>query len=868
MAFAARLGPLAEELVDSLFAELGKKQDATKVKRARETILHKLKSHTSLRTNQFEVEDTLNGLEERLRVNNRDSLADALRQRLDALLQLPSKWHPDILHLLLELSDQPVYKSRLSDLESLRPKTPPPETPLRWEEIAIEDDWARDPGLWSTIQYSDSSDEEVYTEETSGVSVVTSETHEAEAAQDIIDRLVIAPSGSALLDSVRKGQDWRAGASSTVASNLQHKAAVPEFQVIREVLFMLQGLRTSIFNTDGTANARFQTAHLTWDAHKAVISSFVEPGRQLNALRRFAEHTRTEAHLQAFQDCVHKHLESFELQANVIESRLAQAESQTIVSLNSVKGDLDTCLEPLAALAKVVTNLEGDTQTKPFQYLELLFEEVTLAQLVGQSSTFETLVKIFLDCFNVFLRPIRHWMDEGRLIPGDTIFFVTESAENLPLRQIWQDRYFVRKDSDGNLHAPHFLRPAAKKIFTAGKNIVVLRHLGKHAALREQSRDAEPALTYEAVCPSEFSMAPFPDLFEAAFERWIQSKYRKTSQLLTRVLFESCHLSHALNALQRVYFMSDGSAATYFCNHLFATMDASRGDWHDRYALTVLGQEAFGEVLDAGRLSVSVDRGNQRRPASTSTTTLESVRSDLPSISVLYRLSWPIHTVLTPGSLSHYQTVFTFSLQIRKALFVLRSLDIVDRSGASHRDGQEEALFYGLRNSLLWFCTNIQAYLTTLVLAPDLESMQLELQEAEDVDAMILIHDSTLKRIIDESLLGNRLTKICECILDVLDLCIKLGHARQATGLAERSKGGSAEDDDQSLDAGHPTQRQTDSAQSPESLLSGIKLDFDRHLRFICDGLRSVARASSDSPSTKWDMLADMLQPGIRHDKW
>ena len=51
---------------------------------------------------------------------NEDPLADALGERLDKLTALQVKWTPEILHLLLELSDQPVSKSKLERLHFLK----------------------------------------------------------------------------------------------------------------------------------------------------------------------------------------------------------------------------------------------------------------------------------------------------------------------------------------------------------------------------------------------------------------------------------------------------------------------------------------------------------------------------------------------------------------------------------------------------------------------------------------------------------------------------------------------------------------------------------------------------------------------------
>ena len=40
--------------------------------------------------------------------------------------------------------------------------------------------------------------------------------------------------------------------------------------------------------------------------------------------------------------------------------------------------------------------------------------------------------------------------------------------------------------------------------------------------------------------------------------------------------------------------------------------------------------------------------------------------------------------------------------------------------------------------------------------------------------------------------------------------------------------------------------------------------DFERHLRFVAGGLRGIARASRDEAAGKWDLLAEMLEFGIR----
>jgi gamma-tubulin complex component 5 len=90
----------------------------------------------------------LEGLEEKFRVYNEDPLADALKGRLDTLSGLEAKWAPEILHLLLELSDKPVSKSRLEDLDLLKEPESDQGLCLKWEDLIADDPSLQDQKLW------------------------------------------------------------------------------------------------------------------------------------------------------------------------------------------------------------------------------------------------------------------------------------------------------------------------------------------------------------------------------------------------------------------------------------------------------------------------------------------------------------------------------------------------------------------------------------------------------------------------------------------------------------------------------------------------------------------------------------------------
>jgi len=189
-------------------------------------------------------------------------------------------------------------------------------------------------------------------------------------------------------------------------------------------------------------------------------------------------------------------------------------------------------------------------------------------------------------------------------------------------------------------------------------------------------------------------------------------------------------------------------------------------------------------------------------------TTCRRTVKALSIIELKFSLPWPVQIILTPSTVSSvctvsllislilrvvswdcslphrpseiyanitkcYTRIFTFLLQIRRSSHILsRRRLILDESSSTSLD--ERALYYSLRTRILWFNQSLYYYISTLVLEPCLQKLRKDLRDAEDVDAMIEIHASYIKNVIDQSLLGTRLELIHKTILKVLDLGIKV----------------------------------------------------------------------------------------------
>lgn len=908
-----------------------------KHKKLREAALRNIKNRSYLQTNQFAVDEQLRGFVEKFSVVGRDSLSEALRQRLDALPEHSTRWTPEILHLFLELSDRPVHKTNLSVLDRLRSTVQDPGFKLRWEDIAKEDGWEQERGLWKNVDFADSSEDEAFPDSQSqgSDSDQTSDSSVNLPGQRTAKILVLPDCQDvASLQKVRDSQKWRHDAQPRDASGRLMKLPISEMQILREVLFLLNGLPTSLFAPDCTPVSKYQMSDVTWDTHRALVNSFAEYGRMLLPLRNFCL-TKHEVHLvQAFQDSVCQCLRAFDKQIALIQQRFIDIKADTVVSLIALEEEIRPLITPIVALSNVIRQLQEERFAHTFRFLELLYDNTCIAQLSGDERTYAYLGEIFFDCFRVYIRPIRQWMEGGDLTAGDLTFFVAEASDSVPLSHIWSEKFKLRKSEQGQLHAPRFLQPAVRKIFNTGKSIVVLKHLGRfqHPRSHPASASSEPILDFQTVCGAvDVSFAPFAELFEGAFDRWAQSKYLSASSNLQAILFDSCGLGSSLDSLQLIYLMSDGSLAEAFISSVFASLDAESTTWTDRFTLTELAQEAWSPCasFEDYRLSVSVAPEHMFRDDPCRARC--SVRNSLPGIRLSYNLAWPVRLVLTKEAIAGYQSIFTLLLQLRRAASILTSATALLKSQHStSMTTNKLAAYHGLRARLLWFINNIQSYLTNLVLVPEVARMRVDIRSAEDLDDMIDIHATFTRRMVEEACLGLKLAPIRECILDILDLAIKLEDARQSAtrtreqadkttpapqgfstpkrqqhfeaaappptvlrGLYISPKEKEREEDNTMMHFGRHSNRNQGGLWDDESsfaahdseggakiagvlaqdgrkkqtyaeAVSEIRADFDRHLRFIAGGLRGVARASADAAAAKWDILAEMLEMGIR----
>lgn len=831
--------------------------------------------------NQFDVDSTLAGLIEKFHVLNRDDLANGLDSRLKKLNPLSNRWTPDILFLLLQLSDQPVKKSPDFDEHQQRAASPQVQG-LTLADLLVDDPYSDDE-LWQEASYSTLSsdldeveDERAHPRDGSEQGADSNEPRLASGKPVFLSSSTLREQDAALAD-LEKLQLWPD--SSRTEKNGPH--VMSEVIVIRESLLMLHGLPSPLFRTTVQNEIEYCSTNATQDLSSPAIASVLQTlariGSPIKKLRRWCEAEHPGALLQRFQCVVECRLTDFDKSIVQLEERCTAPVESHVVSLVAVCDEVRARSRPILALANIAAGLSKQ-DVEQFSHLEPLYDDVCDYQASGDDEIYNYLADVFLQSLETYLRPIRAWMEHGELHTSDNFFFIAEQPS--AGESIWHDWYALRKNPDGRLSAPKFIFAASKRILNAGKSIKFLSQLG---LLNVGLTFEEPPLDFKSLSVEQ-GITPFSVLFEQRFLEWINSKYKPTSRILKEQLVDVHGLCKCLRALQDIYIFRNGAQLQNFADPIFATLDRKGGSWSDRFVLAEHARNVFQACkdVDVNRLSI---RSVSAKSASKSLRGLSAFVIDysvshpslLPCLTA--KISWPLLNVIRKSSLQMYQALFKFLLQIYRAKSDLRKIALL-RDAA-----QEHPLAVALRLESNWFVDTLLTYVVDIVLVPCSKDLFERIQRAEDVDEMTQIHDEFISNTHARCLLSKNLGPIQNAILSALDIAVQFADhqlhqaGRRARGrnqkktavTARRSpkaatiyvadestdEGGDTDDGDYDAD----TENLSGPVVSHADKLKAMRDELSRLRIFAVKGLRGISRSGGEFA---WEILADHLDLG-RH---
>ena len=866
------------------------------VNRCKRLALKTLAGSNYVRTSQFEVNARLEGFAEKFRILNKEDMADALDKRVDELSQLSITWAPEALSLLLHLSNRPTEKSNPENLAKAASEKP--SAPLAWSPNGIEESDNEDSELWKDIDYAaDSSSEDSSIEYVRSDQPVNERLPNTPLTEDLSTRRehLILPSERNGLDYLTERHYWRCQAGLAgdlvigTGNEARNKLLLTEVEVVREVLFMLLGLPTTIYSCilKGTVNLSQQILirHVSSDSTVSLLDDFAVIGGELDLVRGFANKKESVPLVQVFQAALGQRLHVIESTLNIMQARIIDDRQNLSLSLLGLYEEVCRATRPIRHLPPVLRDVYHLPEPqKPFTILECLFKKACFCHSVADLEAYEYVGSIFFECFRAYLKPIRLWMETGQVHKHDQVMFVKRNLTDVSHGSIWQDQFSLINNADGALRAPRFLHFMTDKIYNAGKSIHFLNQLGVNLPALAFGTHDDNMMSFDAVCraadPSMLSS--FPELFDAAFDRWIASRHDSSSSVLRAQLDKQCGLQKSLDAFEYIYFFKNSVHTDIILTPVFERIDNGKRTWNDPFVLSELFQGAFAAVpcIDAANISVQSTnlRSQGNRPAQPAKHSSMSLLEDL---CITYTLPWPVANIIRPSSLSQYQRIFIFLAQHRRARYLLHQHKLPDPGNSRFSKSQLDQI-YNLRSRLLYFTNVTLTHLTLTVLDPCVVSMRAQMERAEDIDTLITVHTTCMNKIEHQCLLTKEHASLKQAIVSVLDLTVLFAdlltkpgnmatvHGSQPKSLPRRtllssssSSDGEDEDPVGSSSAGlsvNATFSADDRGKNTDEELRMILSNLAQLFCFITASVQSMSKADG---AVCWEIFASNLAAGL-----
>ena len=787
------------------------------------------RQHQFGRTNQFNVNASLDGLIEKLRIRNRDNLADALEERLQAP-SLDGEGHrPEVLSLILSLSEHPVDNARVEDLEQSRPATP--SLSLQWKDISRDDPWTEEE-IWDAIDYAaGSSDEEcvpasTQSSESAATGVSRSSTSPHNKVLDV--RPLLTPIDTISLSRVESVQAWR--------KRTHQHIELTELQLVRELSHTLRGLPSSIFKDATPAGALEPTQCISIpNCSEVVVHSVLERVAQMasnvNPLRVLVQKRSSRPLLQTFLEQVDQEIATFDRELARIERSLVDPKTPIVLSIVSLVAQIEELTPIFNVLNSLVDSLGSNIWDCSHLLLDHMFDTTCTVQFEGQGPAYQRLESMFCICLDRYLKDVHLWMTEGIYEDTQDVFVIQTEAKDVALSSFWHNKFVLQSTTDG-VTAPKFLQPFYAYILSAGKSVALLKELGIKLPSRRTEPEARVFVNLQGVRGDEASrsLIPFGKSLQVALEAWMQIKQSATWPMLRSHLINKCGLLQVLNTLQIVYLSANGT--------IFDTL-LEYAEYHlswktNPFLLASLVQSFFADQtsLDSRSLSLRLDKELVK---------LRGLRR-LEAFQLNCALPWPVANIIRPESLETYRRVSYILMQIKSAINALSRLRL--RPGLFDYDLNSTSDFYSrlqLRHRLIHVLYTAIEHLTQQIIDVGCRRLTQDMDAATSFDAMIEAHATFVEFLQRGCLLVPILDIAREAVVNAANIAVLLSES-----LANAAAAAYGEERENVR-----TMTTTQIQQSQKQLTQLVDV--------IVRQLRSASRSESGTIEAGWESLAQKL---------
>jgi len=867
--------------LDQLSSSILNQHPATAQKRNKLQVAfrRRVNRHSYGRTNQFEVSEKLDGLEEKFQILTLDNLSDALHQRRSELKDYEHHWLPDALDLLLHLSGDPARISRVIKLYHVSPKIGS-SPPLKWKDILADDPIDRNDLLWRVPDFKDHSDSG-YDDEDEFSNTPSSPPSARKSRTQIRSPQLTQP--DKLVYDIDVQEDAVDVLQEIETRNVLQSRRMTELQLVREVIFVLRGLPSTLFVQEQGVyhlNSSLSVRGIVGEVLHHIAERIFALRLCIDQISQWLTKDSECLYITTMKSAAELCVQHFSAALDRIQENLVDSKENFVVSITQVIDAVEDLSLEVQAIAHFLELVEPQD---PINFLEVLYKSTSDVQLLGEPRSYQALLSILLPSLTAYLQPVWRWIESGA-VEQEPGFFVKVRATKINLRNLWNEQFTAeRTGSDRPLY---FLLDSLDKVLSCGKTAAFIHHLELNFVSMPQARRIRLQFETSLKALASDLQIPFAAAFESLWQEHISSLLQEHTANLKFLLDTNCGFTYSFDAIDMIYLGQGGAILADVEDKIFAKIDRCTNSWNDRFLIADLLEEAF-EANGSPRLADAITV----RSTYTSSETMQNRRRSvhiLNAVAFEYNPPWPIANIIGDDSMGAYQRVALILMQVRRAKYCLERTGYTCASTLplSEQVGLTDQKFAQLQAFTLGnFVNTLYSHLATTIIPPLTKSMRSSMVNASTMNDMIEAHQQYITRLELSCLAAPRLKVLRQALLTLLDFCIRFsdlvsdltaakqdssdhgtGSFRSArsyhrTHSTARDVATSDSDDDydgmgNAVEDVHAFRRPVKATTSVKELRE-LKEQFTKQLDFFVAGLRGASRGAQHAQDLEG--LADRL---------
>ncbi|RWS14285.1 gamma-tubulin complex component 3-like protein [Dinothrombium tinctorium] len=552
---------------------------------------------------------------------------------------------------------------------------------------------------------------------------------------------------------------------------------VSESELLREILFVFQGLNGRILIQDPNNDGRYtiDTQYFISPPVRKLVLRLTNIGWLFNKINKYCNFISNNVSLghicQSFAAALQEEIRSYYGLVTMIE-QMAQFKASdngdkpgvSLLNLHFLTFESFYCLKMFTLLVEKCKNKRGGA---------LVYVVHQFVQH-GDPLVKECMTRILRQVVMPIQQMLGQWLFHGELEDSFKEFFITSSRSGLvsPGDALWHEKYNINK----NMFPGFITMQQAKKILATGKAVNLLKQIGENAA--SLSGYDELKKLFESTKVEQLFNDHSSTCEKGEFQKLLQSAYKETSEKALKLLFDDYLFMNHLKGLRSFLLLGQGD----FIRHLMDILEPEleKPAHH-------LKQHSLASLLNRAIRCTNaqffdedvIDRVDVRIPDKS----VEETGWDV--FALTYQTRGPISTILTAHCMNHYSGLFKHLWRSKRMEYVLTSLwkrQVTHVRNAQIIPKLKPVFHFSqiLLSEMMHFIQQMQYYIEFEVMECSWAELLRKIANAKDIDGLVDAHEFFLNSVISRLMLDAESQELAEQLRAIYDVIIEFQSLKES----------------------------------------------------------------------------------------